>query len=478
MTQEQRDYAANPLPWKTPADDEILICPIGGVQKIGMNMTLYGSAGRHIIVDAGVAFMPPLEAEMTGVKAHSIAPETLEGIENLDGLVVTHGHEDHIGGVLDILSRFDITVYLTPLTEMMLRRKAREIRFPYPIATEVFQPGDEFRIGPFLVATCPVSHSIPESCSLFLKADGVSKGVLHTGDYNMDKGNCLSATDVAWLDRLGASGLVGVVLGDSTNAGKLTANASEADVAKGLETVMAQAEGGVYIVGFGSNVCRIVGAQRAAMATGRTLAVAGTSMMRMVNMARDLGYWGDMPVPADRCELESLPRRKRAMSMTGIQGEPFAALGRMYDGAIGYPNVRRGDVIVLSGRTIDQNRPALDVLLTQFRRLGVTILESSDLVDGKPLHASGHACRDEIMAYYRLAKPEIVMPVHGEPAHMEAHAQIAKDLGLPAIIPAPGDIFRLSDNGLFRVGHIDPAILAHREKGQFVKSAPSESVCS
>ncbi len=475
MSQENTTAAiAEPRPWHTPKQDEILICPVGGVRKIGMNMTLYGTAGRYLIVDAGIAFMPPAEAEATGIRAHSIAPETLEdNFDCVDALIVTHGHEDHIGGVLDILLHYDVPVYLTPLADQMLRRKAREIRFPYPIDAKIFSPGDEFRIGRFLVATCPVSHSIPEACSLFIVADGVQKGILHTGDYNMDQGNALGTTDEAWLKRLGDADMVGLVVGDSTNAAKETDNASEAEVALGLEAIMRQAEGGVYVVSFGSNICRVINAHKAALAAGRTLAIAGTSMLRMTSMARNLGYGADLPEAADRCELDALPRQKRAMIMTGIQGETYAALGRMLDGAVGYPDVRRGDVIVLSGRTIGQNRPALEAMLKTYRQLGVTVLESWDQVDGKPLHASGHASRNEIISYYRLARPEIVMPVHGEPEHMAAHADIARSLSLRSEIPQPGDVFRMNDAGLTKIGQVTPAILAHREDGGQAVRIPS-----
>lgn len=470
--------------WVIPKAGEIVTASIGGVGEIGMNMTLYGTNERYVVVDAGVGFVHQDVKEKTGIGSRTIDMQTLEEIyPNLDALVITHAHEDHIGGVVEFLKSISLPVYATPLAAAILETKIKDSKLDYEPEIIRFNPGDEFKIGELDFKTGSMSHSVPESCCLFISTEGVEKGILHTGDYNMDESPATGYIDRNFLKRLGDNNMVGAVVGDSTNVLK-HGRFSEKDVAGGIENVMQTEKGGLFIACFASNVGRIATIADAARRSGRQVAIAGRSMRNFVKVGRELGYLDGIPEFLEPEELDNLPQNERVLIMTGTQGEPNAALARMLKNVGGktdmrFPNVQYGDTILISGRTIPGNEKMVRDILDGYRNLGVNTIDGRDTSAGKPLHISGHASYDDIEELYTLTNPDVVIPVHGEAVHLIAHAELAQKMGKDYLIPTPGAILSLDNQGLHHIGHITPVIQEHmahdgpRQKKKMTRSAPS-----
>lgn len=452
--------------WVIPRAGEIVTASIGGVGEIGMNMTLYGTNGRYVVVDAGVGFVHQDVKEKTGIGSKTIDSQTLEEIyPNLDAIVITHAHEDHIGGVVELLKSISLPVYATPLATAILELKIKDSKLEYTPELHVFNPGDEFKIGDLNIKTGSMSHSVPESCCMFFTTEGVEKGILHTGDYNMDESPATGYIDRNFLRSLGDSNRVGAVVGDSTNVLK-HGRFSEKDVADGIENVMQTEKGGLFVACFASHVGRIATIAEAARRSGRQVAVAGRSMKNFAKVGRELGYLDGLPEFIEPEELDKLPQNERVLIMTGTQGEPNAALAKMLTNVGGktdmrFPNVRYGDTILISGRTIPGNEKMVRDILTGYRNLGVNTIDGRDTSNGKPLHISGHASYDDIKELYELTKPDVVIPVHGEAVHLIAHAELAQEMGKDYLIPTPGAILSLDNEGVHHIGHITPIIQEH-----------------
>lgn len=460
------------MKWVEPKHGEIIIATVGGVGQIGMNMTLYGTEGRYVIVDAGVGFTQQDVRDKTGVAGHIVDISSLdEIIDKIDGLILTHAHEDHVGGVVEVLNHIDLPVYATPLGINILERKIKESNLDYSPELIQFNPGDSFRVGNLNIETGSMSHSIPECAALFVSADGVDKGVFHTADYNMDPNPSTGYIDRNFLKRLGDEDRVAVVVGDSTNVMR-EEGGSEADVAKGIKAIMESEKGGIFFVCFASNIGRMATIAQQALEGGRQVAVMGRSMKNFAAAGRELGYLDGIPEFIDAQDLDNLPQNERVGILTGTQGEPQAALARMLNKGgtksghdTRFPKVTHGDVIVVSGRTIDGNQKQVREILDGYRRIGINVIEASDSSNGYPIHVSGHASKAEINELYDLIKPDIIVPVHGEDRHMVAHAELAMDRKAGFLLPTPGSILRLDNDGLEHVGHIKPVIKDIMEHG-------------
>ena len=453
--------------WPYPRHDEITVTPLGGIGEVGMNMTIYGHFGQHIIVDAGHSF--PKAENRDGISSYGISPRSLNGLANPAGVILTHTHEDHIGGVLSLLNGRNnepLKVWATPLCAALLRQKTQPLENGSlaegaDLDIIEYMPGETLSIGFFQIKTIPVSPSVPEACSLFITCGRLKKGILHTGDYNMDTGNSLAATDQAALASLQN---VGLVLSDSTNANVATRN-SEAEVSQAFYSLLNERNKRVFVACTSSNITRMHNLHPAADATGRRFGVRGSAIERNHAIARRLNYLNGLSPTLGRSALSNTNSTNNVVMLTGSQAEKNSALSRMANGEANMPWASAGDTIVFSSRAIPENETMIASLIWNFRQFGINVLIGSDRYNGLPLHASGHATIPEIKAYYRLARPDHVMPVHGTDSMLLANAEIANGMGIKATIPEPGGVYSFTDMGLSHIGKVRPTLTATMETG-------------
>jgi ribonuclease J len=421
--------------------DELVFAPLGGVGEIGMNLGLYGMGPEHnrrwIVVDFGVAFagddLPGIDLIMPDIAY------LIEERRNVLGIVLTHAHEDHFGALLDLWPRLRVPVYATPFSAALLESK----RLSEPLAPEIdvriVPVGGRINLGPFEVEFVSVAHSIPESNALIIRT--ALGSVLHTGDWKIDPTPLLGPpTDESRLRALGDAGCLALV-GDSTNAVREGRSPSEADVAKTLAALIAEARGRVAVTTFASHVARLRAVAAAAHAADRDVVVVGRAMDRVVQVARETGYLDGVQ---DFLSAESygyLPPDKVVALCTGSQGEPRAALSRIARDEHPEVTLAKGDRVIFSARPIPGNEKAIAGVINGLVRQGVEVItDRTHLV-----HVSGHPRRDEMADMYRWVRPQIAVPVHGEALHLNEHAKLARAAGVKdVILCANGDLVRLA----------------------------------
>lgn len=406
--------AADPL-----IADGLYFLPLGGAGEIGMNLNLYGLDGRWLMVDLGVTFR---DDAAPGADVVTPDPEfILERLDSLAGLVLTHGHEDHIGAVPHLWDELRCPIYATPFTAALVRRKLAEAGLAGVATIHEIPLKGRFSIGPFDLELVTLTHSIPEPNALVLKTPYGT--VLHTGDWKMDPEPLIGETvDSERLRALGDSGVLAVVC-DSTNALVPGEAGSEGTVREELCRLIAGLDGGrVAVALFASNVARFDTVARAAMQAGRQCVLAGRSLWRMNEAARETGYLADLPAFVTERDGANLSRDEMLLICTGSQGEPRSALARMARDDHPHLHLDAGDHVLFSSRVIPGNEAAIGQVQNRLVRLGVNIITAQD----KPIHVSGHPARDELARLYQWVRPEIVVPVHGEMRHMQAHAALAR----------------------------------------------------
>lgn len=437
-----------------PGKDEVLFIPLGGCSRIGMNMALYGHAGKWLIVDAGVAFMGD---EAPGIDALMADPTFIEErMADVVGLVVTHAHEDHIGAIHHLWPRLSCPIYASPFASHVIRERLKEKGALHNVTLRTFQIGDTLNLSPFRVQSIAVTHSIPEPMSLAIRTPAGT--VLHTGDWKFDPEPLLGRTvDVEALKRLGDEGVLAMTC-DSTNADVEGSTGSEADARDGLMQAFAGRKGAIAVTGFASNVARMKAVAMAAAAHDRKVVLAGRSMLRMEKAARVCGYLDDVPDFIGVQEASWIDRRNLVLLCTGSQGEERAALSRIARDAHRDLWLQRGDTAIFSARAIPGNEEGIASVQEHLRAMGVEIVTPADA----PVHVSGHPKRDDLRRMYDLVRPRFSVPVHGTIPHMEAHARLARTCGVErALIPEDGDILRLAADGTAVIGHIEAKRLAH-----------------
>jgi len=404
------------------AEGALRVTPLGGLGEIGRNMTVFEFGGKLLIVDCGVLFPEP---EQPGVDL--ILPDFTSIRERYDdvvAVVLTHGHEDHIGAVPYLLKeRPDIPLIGSQLTLALIEAKLAEHRIR-PYTLEV-REGQSERIGPFDCSFLAVNHSIPDALAVVVKT--AAGTVLHTGDFKMDQlpldGRL---TDLAGVSRLGEAGL-DLVLVDSTNAEVPGFVASEREIMPALDRAFATAQRRLIVASFASHVHRIQQVLDCAVKYRRKVAFVGRSMVRNMGVARDLGY---LRVPdglvIDAKLIEELPPEQVVLVCTGSQGEPMAALSRMAsrDHQI---RIVENDTVVLASSLIPGNESAVYRVINGLSRWGANVVHKGNA----KVHVSGHASAGELLYFYNLAKPRNVMPVHGEWRHLRANADLAVLTGVP-----------------------------------------------
>lgn len=446
--------------YPVPGPDEVLICPLGGVGRIGMNWTLYGHAGKWMLVDAGIAFV----RDVPGVEMMMPDPDMLTPIlRNLKGLIVTHAHEDHIGAIVHLAPSLgrSVPIYATHFAAAVIKGRLSEARIQATVRT--FRPGDMFQADPFRMFTIPVAHSVPEAIGLaFATRAGI---VVHTGDWKIDKAPVVGhRTSLKAFERLGERGVL-AVLADSTNSQRQAVIPTESEIAINMERVFMRQRGLIVASCFATNIDRIAGIVRAAKASNRVVAIAGRSMLRCEEAARQVGIFGpDMRILTDSKQMLSYERERSVLICTGTQGEENSALDRMaFDGARHLPTLKNGDTIIHSARAIPGRELEIRSMFAALRAKGAEVLEAQDGM-GNPLHASGHATRSDIEQLHGLLKPRFAIPVHGEPDHLAAHADLAMAAGAEAApILTEGDMVSVSQQGLKILPRIAPRLIAgHR----------------
>ncbi len=435
----------NGLP--VPGPDELLFVPLGGSGEIGMNLNLYGCDGRWVMIDCGVSFrderMPGGVVVMPDIRA-------LEGAEDrLEGLVVTHAHEDHHGAVGHLWRRLRCPVLATPFAAALLRDKLSDAGLLDEVPVDPVAPGDSRRLGRFRVEYVPITHSIPESHAIALTTPaGV---VLHTGDWKLDPQPGVGpTTDEVRLRQLGEAGVLALTC-DSTNALVAGEAGSEGGIAAALAPLVEGQEGLVAVATFASNVARLRTVAEVARSCGRRMALVGRSLWRFTQAARQAGYLDGVPDFVDEAAIRSHPRRGLLVVCTGSQGEPRAALSRILARRHRALRFEPGDRVIFSSRVIPGNEMAVRRIWNGLIELGCDVVTP----DQAPIHVSGHPARDELERMYSWIRPRIALPVHGEPLHIRAHARLARSLQVPEVCePRNGRVIRLAPGAAADIGRV------------------------
>ena len=399
--------------------------PLGGTGEIGMNLNLYGTQGRWLMVDAGVMFE---RTQGGGMKVLYPDPTFIaRQRDRLVGLVLTHAHQDHLGAVADLWPLLRCTVYATPFAAAMLEGPLIEAGLHGQVPVKVIPEVTRFQVGPFDLQRIPLTHSTVEMGALAIRAAGTT--VLHTGDFKLDP-DPVVGREVARtaLEALGREG-VDVVVSDSTNADHEGWTGSEGALVAPLRRVLRQQPGRIAVTLFSSNIARVQTLANIAHELGRDLILVGRSLVRTIQAAQKAGYLGHMPAVVPFQHYGYLPRERVMLLCTGSQGEMRAALSRIAANRHPHIYLEPGDSVVFSARTIPGNELALARLHMLFDELGVTPITADDA----PVHVSGHPRRDELRELYRWLRPSHVLPVHGTPEKLDAHAELAESMGLGAI---------------------------------------------
>jgi ribonuclease J len=435
------------------ASEELVFAALGGVGEIGMNLALYGyGRGNHrrwLAVDMGVAFgheevLPGVDAVLPDIRFLA------ERRAQLDGILITHGHEDHYGALMDFWPKVQAPVFMTAFAAALFeaKRSGEQNAPKFPI--RVVRPRQPFTVGPFGIEYVSVSHSIPESNAVAIRTPLGT--VFHTGDWKLDQLPGVGpSTDSDRLASLGEEGVLAVI-SDSTNAIRDGVSPSEGEVAKVLERFIAEAPYRVAVTTFASNVARIHAVASAAQRAGRDVVVVGRAMQRTIDVARELGYLDGLPEFLDRETYAQLPRNKVVALMTGSQGEPRATLARIAAKDPRALPLAPGDRVIFSSRTIPGNERAVNSIINALVDMGTEVVTDRDAL----VHTSGHPRRDELRQLYDWTKPQIVIPVHGEALHLHEQAKLARLAGVGQVLEVRnGHLIRLAPGRAERIDSIE-----------------------
>ena len=432
---------------KSKNETELFYLPLGGVGEIGMNLSLYGCEGKWLMVDLGVSFgddsMPMVDVVMAD-------PAWIaERADKLVGIVLTHGHEDHLGAIQYLWPRLRCPVWATPFTASLLKSKLHETGLHTQVPVNVVELGSRFMVGPFDIEMISVTHSIPEPNNLAIRTKAGT--VIHTGDWKFDPDPLLGLpTDYEALRRLGKEGVLALV-GDSTNVFTKGHSGSESEVRASLIELLGRFDGRIAVSCFATNVARLESIAVAAEANERSVALVGRSLWRLDKAARENGYLADLPPFLNEHDAGYLPQDKVLYICTGSQGEPRAALARIASGDHPHVTLGKGDVVIFSSRIIPGNEKEIYHLQNDLVRLGVEVVTDKDAF----VHVSGHPAREEMEEMYRLTRPKIAIPVHGEARHLQEHARLAKSCGVPeALEIINGTMLRLAPGPVEVVDHV------------------------
>ncbi len=430
---------------------------LGGLGEIGRNCACIEVDGRILVLDCGVMFP---NAEMPGVDL--VLPDFTylrENADRVDGVVLTHGHEDHVGGLPYLLRDVPAPIYGSALTLGLARNRLEEAGLASRIDMIEVSDGERRRIGPCDVEFIPVTHSVPHAFAIaFHTPQGV---ILHSGDFKLDLRPVDGRrTDLARIGHLAASSGVRLLLADSTNAEEPGFTPSESEVGATLRRLIAERPGRRVVVAcFASHIHRVQQVIDAAVASGRRVATLGRSMGKNVEVARRLGILSvEDGVIVDIDRIETVPDGEVCIISTGSQGEPMSALSLMATGDNKWLRIDRGDVVIISAHPIPGNEWSVARVIDDLLRRGAEVIHSGI----ESVHVSGHARQEELEILLSVARPDAFVPVHGEFRHMVRHAYLGRRLGVPAdqvLVCEDGDALRLDGDGLVRDGNVPAGYL-------------------
>ena len=418
------------------AEGAFIFVPLGGTGEIGMNFNLYGCDGAWLAVDCGMGFSGPEtpEAEILLPDPAFIAGQH----DALLGLVITHAHEDHIGGIARLWPQLRCPVYATPFTAALIRRKLAEAGIGRELKLHIVPCGGSFALGPFNLRYFGFTHSTPEAQGLAITTSYGT--VFHTGDWKLDPAPVVGpVTDEAALRALGDAGVLAMV-SDSTNATVEGHSGSELDVKKSLEALIMDLPGRVAVTCFASNIARLSSVIAAGEAAGRHVALVGRSLSTYVAAAQEAGYLQDVPDFVPEEEIGSIPDDNLLLLVTGSQGEPRSGLARIAHDSHRYAVLGKGDTLIFSSRVIPGNELAVRKVRDALARRGVNIITEAE----EFTHVSGHPARDELRRLYALLRPKHIIPTHGEWRHLSAQAELARETGIPTVLVEDGDVLQFA----------------------------------
>jgi ribonuclease J len=424
--------------------------PLGGCGEIGMNLNLYHCDGQWLMVDNGITFCRSPEAVlMTDIRAWLDSVD----LKTLQGLVITHAHEDHVGAAAYLWGLLRCPIYATPFTVYILREKLKEVGIENAVVHEL-PLSSGVQLGHFGIEFVSLTHSVPEPNALVIRTP--HGNIFHTGDWKIDSDPLIGAAiDHNRMQAIGDEGILALVC-DSTNVFEEGESGSEGRVREVLHEVIAQSKGRIVLSCFSSNLARIKSTYDAAIACGRKVCLLGRSLRRMVDAARHCGYLPETMTFVEPREVRDLPANRVLILTTGSQAEPRAALTLMSMGKHREVILTNEDTVIFSSRVIPGNQEAISELQNRLVLMGVNLMKYRE-----GLHVSGHPCRDELRQMYRWLRPQILIPVHGEDIHIKEHALFGKAEGIPeSIRPHNGQMFRFQDGKAKVIGLVPTGRLA------------------
>ncbi len=433
---------------KAAKNPKLRIIPLGGLEQIGMNMTVFEDEDSIVVVDCGLAFP---EDDMLGIDL--VIPDISylkEHADKVKGIVFTHGHEDHIGALPYILKEMNIPIYATKLTMGLIEHKLLEHGLTKTTKKKIVKPGQSINLGSFRIEFIKTNHSIQDAVALAIYSPaGI---VIHTGDFKVDYTPVFGdAIDLQRFAELGRKGVLALMC-DSTNAERRGFTASERTVGKTFDYIFTEhTNTRIIIATFASNVDRVQQIINSAYKFGRKVVIEGRSMVNIISTAAELGY---LQIPKNTLitleEMKNYPDEQMVLITTGSQGESMAALSRIAANMHRKVMIKPGDTVIFSSNPIPGNEKAVSRVINELSMKGADVIFQD-------AHVSGHACQEEIKLIYALVRPRYTIPVHGEYRHLKAQAQIAQDLGIAReniFLLKSGDVLELSQDRACVTGHV------------------------
>jgi ribonuclease J len=454
--------------------ENLNVVPLGGLGEVGKNMMSIEYGRNMLVVDAGIMFP---ESDMLGIDY--IIPDwsyLRDKKDILRAVIITHGHEDHIGALPHFLEEFDVPVYATRLTRGLIEVKLKRNHLLDRATLHTFAPGETIKIGPFTIEPYHVCHSIPDTVGLGITTPAGL--IVHSGDFKFDHTPVDGwPTDYAKLAEFSGRGVL-ALLSDSTNADQPGNTPSEAVLNDAFHQIMREAPGRLIVATFASLISRIQQVVEVAARHDRKIAIAGRSMVENTKMAAELGY---LDIPSGMLvnleEIQKLPPRQSVIMATGAQGEPMAVLGRLAFGRHSSLRIQEGDTVVLSSHTIPGNEEVIHEVINRLFQAGADVYYDPVA----PVHVSGHASQEEQKLLINILKPRFFVPIHGELRHLQQHSKTARQVGVPpenVVVVENGYVLTFGENRLevgervpggyvfvdgAQVGEIGPAVMRERE---------------